>query len=117
MPRLSNKWADAHIATLQRGESVTINPVGGSMEPLIASGDRVTLSPYERKPWPNDIVLVRVNNFVYVHKIVQVAYSRPLQPAMYLIGNNKGKLNGWVPIQNIYGVVTDIQRERRHGVK
>ncbi len=38
-------WADRAIAELQQGKQTQICPRGGSMEPLVKSGARVTLDP------------------------------------------------------------------------
>ena len=44
-----------------------------------------------------DIVLVKVKGRVYLHLI------KALRGDQYLIGNNKGRINGWVSRQAIYG--------------
>jgi hypothetical protein len=50
-----------------------------------------------------DIVLVRVNGRVYLHLIKAVGGGR------FLIGNNKGGVNGWVGPNAIYGVATAVE--------
>lgn len=71
------------------------------MSPLIQSGDSVTLEPLGGTLEVGDIVLVRVAGSVYLHLIkairTQKGYSR------YQIGNNHGRINGWVGIEAVYG--------------
>ncbi len=45
-----------------------------------------------------DVVLVRVHGRVYLHLIKSTDRGR------YLIGNNRGRVNGWVGPDAIYGV-------------
>lgn len=69
------------------------------MVPLIASGQRVELDPV-RADDPldvRDIVLVQVRERIYLHLIKAVEGNR------YLIGNNRGGINGWVGRSAIYG--------------
>jgi hypothetical protein len=50
-----------------------------------------------------DIVLVRVNGHAYLHLIKAIDRGR------FLIGNNRGKINGWVGPNAIYGLATRIE--------
>ena len=60
------------------------------------------------QPWDtllleiNDVVLVRVKGKIYLHKIVAIKDNR------FLIGNNKGGLNGWTGGNNIAGKCVSI---------
>jgi hypothetical protein len=69
------------------------------MLPLVKSGQRVSLDPVTSPGSldKGDVVLVRVNGNVYLHLIHAVDGDR------YLIGNNKGRTNGWVRLTAIYG--------------
>jgi hypothetical protein len=49
------------------------------------------------------VVLVRVHGHVYLHLIKAVGGGR------FLIGNNRGGVNGWVGPSAIYGVATEIE--------
>lgn len=96
-------WANAAIAGLQRGDTVTIRPFGHSMEPYIKSGARVTLTPVgpETSLATGDIVLVRVRALVFLHRIYGMrgeGMAREFQ-----IGNARGHINGWAPRTDIYG--------------
>lgn len=112
-------WADRAITTLKQGFTVTIKPKGNSMLPRIKSGQEVEIEPVfpATSPGPNDygdppddtwiavkdlkvndVVLVRVKGNVYLHLIKAIKNQEE-----FLIGNNKGKLNGWVKSKSIYG--------------
>lgn len=100
-------WASAAIATLQHGQTVTIRPRGHSMAGKVNDGDRVTAEPLgERELRAGDVVLVRVRGQEFVHLV------KAVQGGRYLIGNNRGGVNGWVGRQAIAGVATTIARPR-----
>jgi hypothetical protein len=97
-------WAKYAKEALKRGEPVQIRPRGHSMTGKVNDGDRVTLKPCD----PNhlrvgDIVLVRVHGTDYLHLIKAINQSR------FLIGNNRGGINGWVGKNAIFGVATQIE--------
>ena len=74
------------------------------MSPLIYSGDSVELTPDLSGLRIRNVVLCKVNGNVYLHLIKAVNGDR------YLIGNCKGKVNGWTSKRNIYGKVVSIRR-------
>ena len=84
-------WAAPYLPRLAAGESVTLRPRGHSMEPLIASGQEVTVEPIGSRPIePGDVVLCRVRGHHYLHLV------KAIQGDRYLIGNNRGHTNGWI---------------------
>ena len=91
-------WASPYLPRLARGEAVTLRPRGHSMEPLIASGQRVTVEPIGSRPIEvGDVVLCRVRGQHYLHLVKAIQGDRSL------IGNNRGRINGWVGRRAIYG--------------
>lgn len=97
-------WAKHAIEGLSRGETVQIRPSGHSMAGKVNHRDLVTLEPCDPENLQvNDIVLVRVNGRIYLHLIKAIQSNR------YLIGNNRGGINGWVNAKNIYGIATKIE--------
>lgn len=91
-------WATPYLAKLARGESVTLRPRGHSMRPMIVSGQEVTVEPLGDDPLrPGDVVLCRVHGHHYLHLVKAVQGER------YLIGNNRGGINGWIRRGAIYG--------------
>jgi hypothetical protein len=97
-------WAKYAKEALQRGETVQIRPRGHSMIGKVNDGDRVTLKPCEPEQLRvGDIVLVRVHGTDYLHLIKAINQSR------FLIGNNRGGINGWVGKNAIFGVATKVE--------
>lgn len=75
------------------------------MVPLIQSGQEVTVVPLTQtmELQPKDIVLCTVGAQQYLHLIKACAAGR------YQIGNNRGRINGWVSRENIHGKLTEIR--------
>jgi hypothetical protein len=96
-------WAKFAIETLQKGATTQVRPRGHSMKGKVEDGDLVTLAPCDPKSLAvDDIVLVRVKGTVYLHLIKAIDGER------FLIGNNRGRLNGWVGPNALYGVATEV---------
>ncbi len=97
-------WADHAKEVLRRGETVQVRPRGHSMKGKVDDGALVTLHPcVPEKLKPGDIVLVRVHGNDYLHLIKAVSDGR------FLIGNNRGGINGWVGPNAVYGTATKIE--------
>jgi len=97
-------WAAGHIAKLQEGNVVKFRPRGNSMSPRIKSGQLCTVSPVD----PNelkvgDVVLCRVRGHEYLHLV------KSIQGQRFQIGNNKGKINGWVGPSSIFGKLEKVE--------
>lgn len=94
-------WATSAIEQLKKGTSVTIKPRGNSMKGKIESGSLVRIDPvtHQTEIKVNDIVLCKVHGIEYLHLIKAI---RP--NGSYLIGNNKGRINGWIQRRNIFGI-------------
>ena len=96
-------WASQHIEKLRRGETVQFRPRGHSMSPKIRSGDLCTVAPVEPSTIKvGDIVLCRVRGTEYLHLVKAIRHAR------FLIGNNRGRTNGWITAGSIYGRLTDV---------
>lgn len=73
------------------------------MKGKIASGQLVTVEPVAgHKLQKGDIVLCKVNGTQYLHLI------KAIQGERYQIGNNIGRINGWVSQNAIYGICTHV---------
>lgn len=90
-------WAAGHIVKLKAGETVHFCPRGNSMTPKIISGQLCTVAPLDGNPVKGDIVLCKVKGHEYLHNVLAVQGER------YQIGNNKGRINGWVSRGAIFG--------------
>jgi hypothetical protein len=91
-------WATEYIAALKRGETVQFRPRGHSMRGKVESGQLCTVEPVDAAALTvGDVVLCKVNGRQYLHLVKAVQGNR------FLIGNNRGRVNGWVSAEGIYG--------------
>lgn len=92
-------WASSYIEKLQQGETVEFRPHGNSMVGKIESGQLCTVEPITDASnlEPGDIVLCRVKGAQYLHLI------KAIQGKRFQIGNNRGKINGWITKNSIFG--------------
>lgn len=68
------------------------------MSPKIESGQLCTVAPVSASELqPGDIVLCKVAGSEYLHLV------KAVQGGRYQIGNNRGRINGWVSANGIYG--------------
>lgn len=95
-----------HIENLRKGETVSFRPKGNSMKPRIESGNLVTVSPDISDLSEGDIAFCKVKGNYYVHFVVATKVEKGNK--MYLIGNNKGRINGWVGSNSIFGKVISV---------
>jgi hypothetical protein len=104
---------ELHKEKLIQGETVQFRPKGNSMNPKIKSGDLITVEPVEEDDIEKgDILFCRVKGNHYVH-LVMAVQSKMGQPyskgggggKRFQIGNNKGRINGWIGFQAVFGRV------------
>ena len=88
---------------LRKGNQVSVRPVGNSMRPRIKSRQLVTIAPITKPLKKGDIVLVTVSGRDYVHLIKAISADK------YQIANNRNRVNGWVRINKIHGVVVKVE--------
>lgn len=90
------------LERLQNGETFTTSEKGGSMVPLIKSGQEHILEP---STWEDcdvdDIVYCKVKGRYFTHLVKAKNIDKGL-----LIGNNKGGINGWT--KQVYGKVIKV---------
>lgn len=97
-------WATEHIKRLRAGETVSFRPVGRSMEPLIYSGQLCTVEPIGvTPPKAKDVVLCTINGSDYLHLV------RGTREGRCLIGNNRGCINGWAPLDQVFGRLVKVE--------
>jgi hypothetical protein len=98
-------WATHFIEKLKAGETVQFRPKGNSMRGRIESGQLVTVEPLSgRELNKGNIVRCKVNGSQYLHLIKAVQGER------FQIGNNIGRINGWITLNSIYGICTAISQ-------
>lgn len=96
-------WADFHIEKLKNNEIVKFRPRGNSMTPRIKSGQLCVVSPDISILEVGDVVLCKVSGNQYLHLI------KAIQGDRFQIGNNHGRINGWIGISGIYGKLISVE--------
>ncbi|MDQ3633590.1 MAG: hypothetical protein ACR2MD_10110 [Aridibacter sp.] len=98
-------WALFYIQKLKNGEITQFRPRGHSMKGKIESGQLCTVEPIRNFEdlKKGDIVLCKVKGNEYLHLI------KAIQDKRYQIGNNRGKINGWIGQNSIFGKLVKIE--------
>ena len=98
-------WATPYIAKLKNGETVSFRPRGNSMKGKIESGQLCTVAPVVDCSTleKGDIVLCKVKGAEYLHLI------KVIQGARFQIGNNRGRINGWIGTNSIFGKCVKVE--------
>jgi hypothetical protein len=97
-------WASAYIEKLRGGERVSFRPRGHSMSGKIESGQLCTVEPADVSTLRvGDIVLCKVNGREYLHLV------KAIQGDRFQIGNNRGRINGWVSAGAIFGLCVKVE--------
>jgi hypothetical protein len=95
---VSMGWASKYIEGLREGEIATFRPRGNSMAGKIESGQLCTVAPVDPASLKvGDIVLCKVRGCEYLHLV------KAIQGDRFQIGNNRGRINGWVSKNAIFG--------------
>src|SRR5262245_13475025 len=97
-------WVNEARKELAAGRQVQVRPFGGSMRGRIESGQLVTLAPAAPSDVRvDDVVLVEWKGNFLLHLVKEV------QEDQLLIGNNLGKVNGWVSASAVVGKVIAVE--------
>lgn len=97
-------WASSHIERLRAGEAVSFRPRGNSMAGKVESGQLCTVEPADPASLRvGDVVLCKVNGREYLHLI------KAIQGGRFQIGNNRGRINGWVSAGAIFGRCVKVE--------
>jgi hypothetical protein len=99
-------WVNEARKELSEGRQVQVRPFGGSMRGRIESGQLVTLAPVlPADVRVDDVVLVEWRGNYLLHLVKEVRGEE------LLIGNNLGKVNGWVSSSAVLGKVVAVEVE------
>ena len=95
---------ETYIERLLNGETLSIRATGNSMKGIIEPGQRCIIEPVDDPAALNagDVVLCKLRKSVYLHRIVEIVDHR------FLIGNNRGHVNGWTDAEKIYGKLVSV---------
>ena len=93
---------------LKEGCVCKVTGVGNSMTPILKSRQAVIAEPITEETVleKKDIVLCKVRGHYYLHLVW--ATRTEGEKEMYLIGNNHGHANGWIPRTQVFGKVVEI---------
>lgn len=73
------------------------------MSPRIKSGQLCVVSPVDPSELEtNDVVLCRVKGSEYLHIVKAIQGNR------YQIGNNRGRINGWIGPHSVFGKLARV---------
>lgn len=96
-------WVKDALKELSNSGQCQIRPFGGSMKGRIESGQLVTLKSIEPSDiQENDVVLVHWKNNYLLHLVLEINNGE------LLIGNNLGKINGWVSMREVVAKVIEV---------
>ena len=98
-------WATHYIEKLRSGETVQFRPRGDSMRGKVESGQLCTVQPVagDRPICVGDVVLCKVGGAEYLHIV------KAMQGDRFQIGNNRGRINGWIGQNGIFGVLIKVE--------
>ena len=98
-------WSANYIEHLKPGEIVIFRPRGNSMVGKIESGQLCTVVPIADHSAleVGAVVLCKVGGCGYLHLV------KAIQGGRFQIGNNRGRVNGWVGASAIYGECTEVE--------
>lgn len=99
-------WATHYITRLIAGETVSFRPRGNSMAGKIDSGQLCTVAPLvpEAEIQVGEVVLCKVNGREYLHLV------KAIQGERFQIGNNRGRINGWIGRKSIFGRCVKVEK-------
>ena len=100
---------DAYKARLKAGENIKRREGGNSMVPKIFSREEVEYVPVNSADdiHEGDVVWCKVKGNHFTHL---VKAKRPEANCWrFLIGNNKGGINGWIGIENIFAKAISVE--------
>lgn len=99
-------WVNDARKELAAGRQVQVRPSGGSMRGRIESGQLVTIAPVDPATVSvDDVVFVKWHDNYLLHLV------KDARDGEILIGNNVGKVNGWVPASAVVGKVIAVADE------
>jgi hypothetical protein len=97
-------WAAGYIEKLRAGETVEFRPRGNSMAGKVESGKLCTVVPADQTTLDvGAIVLCKVRGREYLHLI------KAIQGERFQIGNNRGRINGWISGNAIFGRCVKVE--------
>ena len=100
-------------AVHEKGASFRFQASGHSMTPAIRDGDVITVSPLgEIVPRRGDVLAFRhpERPQMLVHRVL---HAHPSEKKFYIKGDGCPGADGWIPAENVLGLVTRVERGGR----
>lgn len=100
-------------AVHEKGASFRFQAPGHSMTPSIRDGDVITISPLGSiVPRRGDVIAFRhpERPQLLVHRVL---HTHPQDKRYFIKGDNCPIADGWVPAENVLGLVTKVERGGR----
>lgn len=100
---------EAYKARLAAGENVKRRETGNSMTPRISSREEIEYTPVHSPDdvKEGDVVWCKVKGNHYTHLVK--AKRQDGDAWRFLIGNNKGGLNGWIGFENVFARAVSVE--------
>jgi hypothetical protein len=98
-------------AVHEKGAAFRFKAAGLSMTPAICNNDVITISPLEEiPPLVGEVVAFRHprTGYLLIHRVV-----RKKQGAFFIRGDCLRQTDSYIPRENIFGVVTEVERQGR----
>jgi signal peptidase I len=95
-------------AVREKGADFRFKAPGGSMRPAIRNNDLVTLSPLQGlSPFAGEVVAFRhpQSNRLFLHRVI-----RKKEKLYFIRGDRLQWVDKHIPVENILGVVTEVER-------
>ncbi len=97
-------WVKDALKELNEYGVCQIRPHGGSMRGRIESGQLVTIEKIDGTAVHlDDVIFIKWKNNYLLH------IAKEINDTEILIGNNLGKINGWIPKENVIGKVIKVE--------
>jgi len=97
-------WVKEALESLKHDGKAQIRPMGGSMRGRIESGQLVTLQNSNFTDVEiNDVIFIHWKGNYLLHLIIDKKNNE------LLIGNNVGKINGWIPAEAVIAKVILVE--------
>ena len=99
-------WVKDALKTLKEEEQCDIRPLGGSMKGRIESGQLVTIKRIEGNDVQiDDAIFIKWKGNYLIH------LAKDITETEILIGNNLGKINGWISKKDVIAKVIKVHQD------
>jgi len=99
-------WIKEALTQLQMNGECVIYPMGHSMRGRIESGQRVAMTRERLEELSvGEVVFIRWKGNYLLHLVLEI------QGNQLLMGNNLGKINGWIDRKDVLAKVIQIREE------